>query len=152
MCSFVSVLKCLRRFIFSNRVFRVEALCSEINNVPEEYFISILNIDGKLKTTSTSSFEDHIKWRVHTVSQLRRLQSKKLPITKYSDFYLVRIVSLLLISEKILKIYSQTIYTNRTAYRVERTVSSLLVLTTLFPVVGLRNSVATGDWMTLTCF
>jgi len=57
MCSFVSVLKYLRRFIFSDRAFRVAALFSEINNVPEKYSISIFNIDGKLKTTRASSFD-----------------------------------------------------------------------------------------------
>ena len=95
---------------------------------------------------------DHINWRVHHVSQPRRTQSKKLPIRKYSDFYLVHMASLLLISEKILKIYSQNIYTNSRAYRVEKTVCSSLILTTLFPVVGLRNSVATVEWMTLPRF
>jgi len=95
---------------------------------------------------------DHINWWVHPVSQPRRLRSKQLPIRKYSDFYLFHTASLLLISEKILKIYSQNIYTNSTAYRVERTVSSSLILTTMFPVVGLRNSVATGEWMTLPYF
>jgi len=59
--------------------------------------------------------------------------------------------SLLFISEKMMKIYSQNIYINSTAYRVERTVCSSLILTTLCPVVGFRNSVAIGEWMTLPC-
>jgi hypothetical protein len=57
MCSFVSVLKYLRKSIFSDRAFLVEALFSEINNAPEEYSIPIFNIDGELKTTRTSSFD-----------------------------------------------------------------------------------------------
>jgi hypothetical protein len=95
---------------------------------------------------------DHINWRVHPVSQLRRIHSKKTTDKKYSDFYLVHMPSLLLISEKILKIFSQNVYTNSTAYSVERTVCSSLILTTLSPVVGLRNSVATVEWMILPCF
>jgi len=60
--------------------------------------------------------------------------------------------SLLLISENILKICSHNIYTNSTAYRVERTVCISLILTTLFPVVGLRNSVATVEGVNLPRF
>jgi hypothetical protein len=60
--------------------------------------------------------------------------------------------SLLVISEEILKIYSQNIYTNSTAYRVERTVCSLLILTTQSPVVGLRNSLATASSPAVGCY